>query len=262
MAMGLLNRPRMPGAISGYGGGTFDMNGQQVTPPDGQGFGMSAAAPRMQQQPQQQRQGRHGFMHTVGRIGDALALLGGRDPIYSTMNAQDDARLAEQETQAALEAYAANPNDQGSFATLLMRNPQLALQIRSGLTGEAYTLGEGQTRYQGNQVIARGPDKGPEITVIDGVAFDQRTGQPLFESPYERIISGTEGAFYSQPRIGYGRQPGAQPAAGQVAGGGIPRVNSPQEAMRLPPGTQFQMPDGRVGTVPGGAGGNSSGTFR
>jgi hypothetical protein len=134
--MGLLNRPRMPGAISGYGGGTFDMSGQQVTPPDGQGFGMGG--PQMApQQPQQPRQGRHGLMHTVGRIGDALALLGGRDPVYSTMTAQDDARLAEQETQAALEAYAANPNDQGSFATLLMRNPDLALKIRAGLTGEA-----------------------------------------------------------------------------------------------------------------------------
>lgn len=260
MAMGLLNRPRMTGAISGYGGGTFDLNGQQVTPSE-QGFGMGAPEMAPQQQPQQQRQGRGGFMHTVGRIGDVLALLGGRDPIYSAMNAQEDERLRAEETQSALEAFAGNPNDAGLFNQLLVRAPELALQIKAGLTGEAYTLGEGQVRYRGDREVARGPDKGPDITVIDGVAFDQRTGQPLFESPYERIISGTEGSFYTQPRIGYGR--GSQQAIpGGAQGGGMPRVNTPQEASRLPPGTQFIMPDGRIGTVPGGGGGNAPGNFR
>ena len=44
-------------------------------------------------------------------------------------------------------------------------------------------------------------------------------------------------------------------------GGDMPAVSSPQEAMSLPPGTQFRLPDGRIGTVPGGAGGNASGGF-
>lgn len=137
MVMGLLNRPRMPGAISGFGGGTFDLNGRQVTPVDSaMGMGAPQMAPQQPQPQRQQRQGRGGFMHTVGRIGDVLALLGGRDPIYSAMNAQDDERLRAEETQSALEAYAANPNDQGSFSNLLMRNPDLALKIRAGLTGD------------------------------------------------------------------------------------------------------------------------------
>ena len=41
----------------------------------------------------------------------------------------------------------------------------------------------------------------------------------------------------------------------------MPRVSTPQEASQLPPGTKFIMPDGRIGTVPGGAGGNASGGF-
>jgi hypothetical protein len=45
------------------------------------------------------------------------------------------------------------------------------------------------------------------------------------------------------------------------APGNMPTVSSPDEANRLPPGTQFRMPDGRIGTVPGGAGGNASGGF-
>jgi hypothetical protein len=41
----------------------------------------------------------------------------------------------------------------------------------------------------------------------------------------------------------------------------LPTVATPQQASQLPPGTQFRLPDGRIGTVPGGAGGNASGGF-
>ena len=49
---------------------------------------------------------------------------------------------------------------------------------------------------------------------------------------------------------------------GMGGGGELPRVTSPQEAMSLPPGSQFIMPDGRIGTVPGGASSNAGGGFR
>lgn len=46
-------------------------------------------------------------------------------------------------------------------------------------------------------------------------------------------------------------------------GGDLPRVSTPDEAMRLPPGTQFMLPDGRIGTVPaqGGPTPQASGGF-
>lgn len=50
----------------------------------------------------------------------------------------------------------------------------------------------------------------------------------------------------------------------QQAGGGsgdLPRVNTPDEARKLPPGSKFVMPDGRIGTVPGGQTATPSGTF-
>lgn len=49
--------------------------------------------------------------------------------------------------------------------------------------------------------------------------------------------------------------------AGQQTGANLPRVTSPEEAHRLPPGSQFIMPDGRVGTVPGGGAGDGAGGF-
>lgn len=41
----------------------------------------------------------------------------------------------------------------------------------------------------------------------------------------------------------------------------IPTINSPDEARRLPPGTQFRTPDGRVMRVPGGTVSNGGGGF-
>lgn len=58
----------------------------------------------------------------------------------------------------------------------------------------------------------------------------------------------------------YGQGPAGAPAA-PAAPASLPMVNSPQEALRLPPGTRFRMPDGRIGTVPGGASSNAGGNF-
>lgn len=50
-----------------------------------------------------------------------------------------------------------------------------------------------------------------------------------------------------------------------VQGGGsanLPRPKTPDEVMRLPPGSRFIAPDGRIGTVPGGPTQSASGGFR
>jgi hypothetical protein len=94
---------------------------------------------------------------------------------------------------------------------------------------------------QAGTALSDEKDKGPEVTVIDGVAFDRNTGQPLFESPYPRIISGP-GGIYEQPRIGYGRQPGTAAPAGRVVQG---------EPPQLPPGWEI-IDDDEGGPGPGG----------
>lgn len=60
----------------------------------------------------------------------------------------------------------------------------------------------------------------PDLVVIDGVAMDKRTGQPVFESPYDRIIPGQGGSFYRVPRMGLGRggAPAQQPQGVVVPG--------------------------------------------
>lgn len=62
-----------------------------------------------------------------------------------------------------------------------------------------------------------------ELVVIDGVAFGKQSGQPKFESPYNRVISGP-GGIYEQPRIGIGRGGQGQAPQGRVVdGGGLPQ---------------------------------------
>lgn len=66
------------------------------------------------------------------------------------------------------------------------------------------------------------------------------------------------------PRVVIAPNPGDQPMGAPAQQGSpqnLPRVSSPEEARRLPPGSKFIMPDGRVGTVPGGPTASQSGGF-
>lgn len=82
---------------------------------------------------------------------------------------------------------------------------------------------------------------------------------------YEYALGhGFRGDFPSYMQIAHPPSPVTIPYGATVTQPGqqqMPRVSSPQEASQLPPGTQFIMPDGRIGTVPGGAGSNASGGF-
>lgn len=52
------------------------------------------------------------------------------------------------------------------------------------------------------------------------------------------------------------------PSAGAPGGGeDLPRPRTPEEARQLPPGTRFYLPDGTIGTVPGGPTPTASGNF-
>lgn len=190
----------MPGVIGGFGGGTFNMDGTQATPTQ-PGYGI--AAPEVARQAPQQQPRKGGFMNTLGQIGDVLAVMGNRAPVYSTMNQQRAAQEREAQKQQILAGI--DPNNPESVNALLPLDPELWSKLRDGLMGEAYTLSEGQRRYQGNRVIAEGPQK-RDIRVIDDVAVDFGGAQPVevWESPYPDIISGPEGSFYEQPRRGIG----------------------------------------------------------
>ena len=47
-----------------------------------------------------------------------------------------------------------------------------------------------------------GLSKKPDVGELDGIVYDKKTGQPLYQSPYPRIVPGQNGSFYVQPRVG------------------------------------------------------------
>lgn len=61
-----------------------------------------------------------------------------------------------------------------------------------------------------------------DLVQTDGVFFDKNTGQPVFESPYDKINIGSKGEIYRTPRIGIGRGGSGAPAAGVRVDGGLP----------------------------------------
>lgn len=85
-----------------------------------------------------------------------------------------------------------------------------------------------------------------------GPAYD---GRQLY-SPDARAFFKTYATDHPAEAInggGKGQQGSGEPngQAPQQAPDNMPSVKSPDEAMKLPPGSQFKMPDGRIGTVPG-----------
>lgn len=230
------------------------------------GGALAANNPAMQQASTAQQQltpyepkQRTGFLNTLGRIGDIMAAIGGKSPLYAAFTQMEDQRDRDKAGRNALANFLAHPEDQLAFQRSLMFDPDRTLALRKDMQGEEYTLGEGQARFRGGKEIARGPGKKREI---DGVVFDDATGQPLYESPYDKIISGPDGSFNVQERYGFGRGGGMPQFGGAPTGGALPRVNTPDEARRLAPGTRFIDADGKTRMVPGGGASNGTGVFR
>jgi hypothetical protein len=213
------------GPVSGFGGGTFDMDGTATTPVANLAQPITPiAAP--QDDPKRWLEGgkfgwRDGVGLALGAVGDALTQRPVTTSLVHGAFQQNRAlKQQEQQRQAGLsdwlwkEQYKRN-NPEPAAPTALQRN----YEFLSGMDPE---LGE---QYLANSA---NPIQGVPVTNPDG----------------------SKGIMFVRPG-GMGAQ----------SGGDLPRVSSPDEARRLPPGSQFIMPDGRIGTVPGGGSGNATGGF-
>lgn len=172
-------------------------------------------------------------------------------------------------------------------------------QLFDGVTDEAsYQQRMGAARRMGLDVSEAPPNYDPSwveetggifkffaekpeaMSTLGKVAADEglRPGTPEFNSRVielgkaERMktfsVQAGGGVATYDPQTGqttfaiapnYGQGATGAPAGGQ---GELPRVATPQDAMKLPPGSKFIMPDGQIGTVPGGPTPQASGGFR
>lgn len=76
--------------------------------------------------------GPQGFLGGIGRIGDALALAGGKTPVYQPYQDQQTQRNA-------LSTLLTDPNNKNAFADLYKVNPLLGLQIKNNMQQQQTT---------------------------------------------------------------------------------------------------------------------------
>ncbi len=113
-------------------------------------------------------------------------------------------------------------------------------QMRSTLTALTRVPGVGaMSDYETKLDQSKFPDRSSYESVTADTLKNLDDQLSLIETGYKDLLSGGN----SQPQA-----PQAPAAAAQ--GNGPVRVNSPQEAMALPPGTTFVTPDGRVKVRP------------
>ena len=124
---------------------------------------------------------------------------------------------------------------------VLNRPPE---QRQAAVMAYAQQLGQ---QYPEVAQIAQLPPDQLESALRAAVAEAQMVGKLIeLEQPNYRVIpEGGSLVDVGNPQAVQQFAPGASPQ-------GLPQVTAPDEAMRLPPGSQFMLPDGRIGTVPGG----------
>jgi hypothetical protein len=214
---------------------------------------------------------------------------------------QGMAQNQERAKRQAMAALMADPNNGQAMNALAQMDPQAAMQFKSqqaeslkaqlaqhqdSIVKGAEIIRQFQPKDQASysQALQAAQMAGVDISqvpqeynpqYVDGVvkladALKPQTGMQdpgiirEFDIATQRglVPPGTTYEQYVQLRSPSVNTPVTIPYNSTVTGGGgMPTVSSPAEAMKLPPGTQFRMPDGRIGTVPGGAGGNASGGF-
>lgn len=172
---GALGGPPNPMGMGGMGGDQLE------TP-----FAMQQMQPQQAMQQKKPGGGLLSFLgkpdtrDALGQIGDYLLQANDMAPIYGPRKAR-----REQERVGSLLGQYLGQGDE-VLAQIMSADPQTGMAL---------------LKMKAEQQKGQEPD----VTVIDGVAFDKRTGTPLFESPYDRIIPGPEGSFYRVPRMGLGR---------------------------------------------------------
>jgi hypothetical protein len=183
------------------------------------------------------------FWKILGTIGDGLAVAGGAKPVYmpAMLDLQEKVN-EERKTQAALAQQAA------AYAGMGATPAEVKFLQSGGKWSDIHpAMGEFERTLQASGIQPGTAEWQANMARRRDNMLDPITSVPL-----------PNGEIYMGPRSGL-----VQAATGLAPSApDMPTINSPSDAMKLPPGTRFRMPDGRIGTVPGGPTQPASGGFR
>lgn len=150
----------------------------------------------------------------LGALGDYSLMRGGRDPVYQ-------GRRQRERSGSALSQYLGDADPM--LAQLLQADPETGLAA-----------------YKARHPASETPAALKEFQYYQGLQGPAR-------SAYEQFLKLTHPGMMTPFAMETG---GSFELPDQTSG--LPIISTPDEAHNLPPGTRFRMPDGRVGTVPGG----------
>lgn len=174
------------------------------------------------------------FGRIMGMIGDALLANSGRAPMYAPQLQQMHEEARQQQGNEAMANYLGNI-DPGLRDLIMAAGPQAGMQAY----GIAHPKAENEPSFIQEWRIRNG------LPPEEQQSLDSYAEKRKF-NPYAAPIT-----------LG----PGDTFEGGPGGGEDMPTVATPEEAGQLPPGTRFRMPDGRIGTVPGGPTGDPSVPF-
>jgi hypothetical protein len=179
----------------------------------------------------------HGIGNFLGRLGDALLVANGREPIY--------AKRQEQDRMRALGPMIANylgANDAG-LADIVSASPSVGVELYKA-KHPASEVPLDVKMYEYRKLLP--PDQQAALDKIIAI-MHPTSPAPLILGPNDTLEGGSQGG------------------SGYYQGGGdVPTVSSAAEAIKsYPPGTVVKSTDGRRFKVPGGATASTpSPTFR
>lgn len=196
--------PPMPGPITGYGGGTFDMSGRQVTPSN-MGGGDPTVGAQMPPMPEQPK--RSGLRDFLGNLGDVFLAGAGADPIYRPS-------IERRDMGNALAQYL-TPTD-AALADIMRRDPNTGIQLLK-LKADMQPKPQSPTALQQNIDYLR--KLNPNLT-------DQQLAEVAqYAIAAPRMYGSPESGFTPDPNYPFVRGAGSQgapqggPQPGQVEDG-------------------------------------------
>jgi hypothetical protein len=224
------------------------------------------------------------FHQVLGRVGDIMAMMGGRDPLFERYAAMERAQEDQAMQQNALAQFFQPGGGLEEYAPLAqagMGLPQIAqiagmrqgpqdkmtslMQEVQAATGFAPGTPEFQsalTTEMNNRrlsgALVGGPDTGyqvnPMFRPLGGQAPAPAQGQPAapMQAPMQAPAQAGGNVVTMQDLQTIARSfPNADAMMQWMRGNNVAvQVNTPQEAMNLPSGTRIVTPDGREKVVP------------
>jgi hypothetical protein len=177
--------------------------------------------------------GSSGLANFLGRLGDALLVGTGHDPIYAPMLKDREAESRKQHLGTALANYLGDSDS--ALAEIFRADPEVGIDL-----------------YKIQHPASEVPSGLKEFQYYQGL-------DPTTRAAYEKFLQITHPAMMAP--ITLGPNDTYDPGGGATAADGLPTVSDQASYDAVPAGGKYKDPQGNIRTKGGQSGGGSAGGF-